>query len=154
MASSLGERVFYLALRLFLMKRIRRDFNAPLVPPRPADSSAAMIASAGLLLLAQQELSLKPANHTGANYWIDAALNVRRVALLYIPDTRLNTLIDQIISANTQLAWNPEWESLLSNGTVNNPANPPNNLTGIVYGDYYFVKNGNTLVEMGLATCS
>ncbi|EIN08034.1 d-4,5 unsaturated-glucuronyl hydrolase-like protein [Punctularia strigosozonata HHB-11173 SS5] len=109
------------------------DFNAPLGPPRPADSSAAMIASSGLLLLAQQELALKPANHSGATHWINAALN--------------------IISANTKLAWRPEWESLLLNGTVNNPTNPPNNLTGIVYGDYYFVKTGNTLVEMGLAKC-
>lgn len=32
----------------------------------------------------------------------------------------------------TNLAWRPEWQSLLANGTVNNPA--ANNLTGIVYG--------------------
>ena len=75
----------------------------------------------------------------------------------------------------TKLAWRPEWQSLLSNGTVNNPANPPNNLTGIVYGeqalryisyffssknvsasligDYYFVKAGNELLHMNLANC-
>lgn len=32
----------------------------------------------------------------------------------------------------TALAWRPEWQSLLANGTVNNPA--LNNLTGIIYG--------------------
>ena len=32
----------------------------------------------------------------------------------------------------TALAWRPEWQSLLANGTVNNPQ--LNNLTGIVYG--------------------
>jgi hypothetical protein len=52
------------------------DFNAPLVPPRPADSSAAMIAANGLLLLAQQEQSLIPANQTGASYYFDAAIKV------------------------------------------------------------------------------
>jgi hypothetical protein len=52
------------------------DFNAPLVPPRPADSSAAIIAANGLLLLAQQELSLNPANRSGASYYVDAAIKV------------------------------------------------------------------------------
>ena len=44
------------------------DFNAPLDPPRPADSSAAMIAANGLLLLARREESLYPANQIGASY--------------------------------------------------------------------------------------
>ena len=35
-----------------------RDFNAPLDPPRPADSSAAMIAANGMLLLAEQARSV------------------------------------------------------------------------------------------------
>ncbi len=52
------------------------DFNAPLVPPRPADSSAAMIAANGLLLLAQQERSLYPANQSGASYFANAAIKV------------------------------------------------------------------------------
>lgn len=55
-----------------------RDFNAPLNPPRPADSSAAMIAANGLLLLSQGELSLQPANKTGSDYYINAAIQVRR----------------------------------------------------------------------------
>ena len=44
-----------------------RDFNAPLDPPRPADSSAAMIAAAGLQILAATEKSLS--NTTGADRW-------------------------------------------------------------------------------------
>jgi rhamnogalacturonyl hydrolase YesR len=103
------------------------DFNAPLAPPpRPADSSAATIAVNGLLLLAQQETDA-----TAKQQWIDAALAI------------LNNI--------TKLAWNPSWQSLLSNGTVNWPAN--NFLTGIVYGDYYYIKAGNELVKMGLASC-
>ncbi|KAI0781386.1 d-4,5 unsaturated-glucuronyl hydrolase-like protein [Trametes elegans] len=105
------------------------DFNAPLDPPRPADSSAAMIAANALLLLADQEHSIL--NATGASYYIKHAI--------------------QILSANTKLAWRPAWQSLLANGTVNNPQQ--NNLTGIVYGDYYFIKAGNELVSRGLAGC-
>ncbi|EKM55948.1 glycoside hydrolase family 88 protein [Phanerochaete carnosa HHB-10118-sp] len=108
------------------------DFNAPLVPPRPADSSAAMIAANGLILLSQGELSLSPPNKTGSDFYVDTAI--------------------QIIANNTALAWRPSWQSLLANGTVNNPE--ANNLTGIVYGDYYFVKNANDLVDLGVATCN
>ncbi|KAJ6582824.1 glycoside hydrolase family 88 protein [Mycena sp. CBHHK59/15] len=97
------------------------DFNGPLVPaPRPADSSATTIAATGLLLLAKYETT--PA---AGQVWIDAAIN--------------------LLSHITTLAWKPSWESLLSNGTVNWPAN--NLLTGIVYA-------GNDLVSMGLAKCS
>ncbi|KAH9970363.1 d-4,5 unsaturated-glucuronyl hydrolase-like protein [Lactifluus volemus] len=108
------------------------DFNAPLVPPRPADSSAAMIAANGLLWLATQEQSLIPANFSGASRYIDAAI--------------------KILNDTTNSFWAPTWHSLLSNGTVNNPASPPNNLTGTIYGDYYFIKTGNDLVKRGLAS--
>lgn len=123
-----------------------RDFNAPLTPaPRPADSSAATIAVNALLLLAQQESA-----PDAKQKWIDGAL--------------------QILSNITALAWKPSWQSLLSNGTVNEPRN--NFLTGIVYGscflaifdrimipdlplgDYYYIKAGNELVTMGLANCT
>ena len=52
-----------------------RDFNAPLVPPRPADSSAAMIAANGMLLLAQQEHTIH--NFTGSAYYTASAIKVR-----------------------------------------------------------------------------
>jgi hypothetical protein len=55
---------------------INRDFNAPLDPPRPADSSAATIAATGLLLLSQMEMSLSPANTTGRDLWSGAAVKV------------------------------------------------------------------------------
>jgi hypothetical protein len=87
---------------------IHRDFNAPLTPPpRPADSSAATIAANGLLLLAQQETTA-----AARQMWTNSAL--------------------QILSNITTLAWRPSWQSLLSNGTVNEPVG--NLLTGIVYG--------------------
>ncbi|KZT11587.1 glycoside hydrolase family 88 protein [Laetiporus sulphureus 93-53] len=107
------------------------DFNAPLNPPRPADSSAAMIAVNGLILLANQEASLSPSNVTGSEYYLNAAV--------------------ELLRNNTALAWRPAWQSLLANGTVNNPEG--NNLTGIVYGDYFFVEAGNTLLSLGMLTC-
>lgn len=75
----------------------------------------------------------------------------------------------EILQNVTSLAWNPSWQSLLSNGTVNWPAN--NFLTGIVYGkftievfqdplftdstgDYYYITAANKLVQMGLAECN
>ena len=52
------------------------DFNAPLVPARPADSSAAMIAANGLLLLAEQEECVVPANKSAASYYRNATIQV------------------------------------------------------------------------------
>ena len=59
------------------------DFDAPLVPaPRPADSSAAMIAVNGILLLAEQEKAA--ANPIGSAYYTGAATKVSRCTdLLY-----------------------------------------------------------------------
>jgi hypothetical protein len=103
------------------------DFQAPLNPPRPADSSAAMIATNGLLLLARQEQVIS--NTSGAAYWTDAAMKVRRSSCSG-RWTRLDRA--QLFGDNVQFAWKPQWQSLLANGTVNNPAQ--NNLTGIIYG--------------------
>ncbi|KAI0747607.1 d-4,5 unsaturated-glucuronyl hydrolase-like protein [Daedaleopsis nitida] len=106
------------------------DFNAPLVPaPRAADTSAATIAVNGLLLLADREKAVL--NFTGSAYYEATA--------------------KKILADTTKFAWAPSWESLLSNGTVNNPVG--NNLTGIVYGDYYFIKAGNEFVSRHFTSC-
>ena len=52
-----------------------RDFNAP-VQGRSADSSAAMVAANAMMLISQGELSLQPANTTGANLYMNAAIEV------------------------------------------------------------------------------
>ncbi|KAK0210228.1 glycoside hydrolase family 88 protein [Desarmillaria ectypa] len=101
------------------------DFNAP-VANRPADSSAATIVATGLLLLSKLETDT-----TNKTKWSTAAINI------------LNNI--------TSLAWDPSWQSLLANGTVNKPAN--NYLTGTVYGDYYYIVAGNELISIGLAKC-
>jgi hypothetical protein len=53
------------------------DFNAPLIPARPADTSAAMIAVNGLLLLAKQEQSIEPTSQSGVSHYFHAAIEVR-----------------------------------------------------------------------------
>ncbi|KAH7104068.1 Six-hairpin glycosidase [Auriculariales sp. MPI-PUGE-AT-0066] len=105
------------------------DFDAPASPQPPADSSAAMIAAGGLQALATIEMSLW--NATGANTWMAGAQN--------------------LITQTATYAWNPSWQSLLSNGTRDNnaggvPASRSNN-TGLPYGDYFWIKNGNYLLE-------
>ena len=52
------------------------DFNAPLVPARPADTAAAMIAANGLVLLAQQEQCIIPTNESAVSYYLNAAIQV------------------------------------------------------------------------------
>ncbi|KAG8721611.1 hypothetical protein FRC08_011801 [Ceratobasidium sp. 394] len=110
------------------------DFDAPAVAGRPSDTSSATIAASGMLMLSRFEQAVS--NATGADYWANAAV--------------------RLLTATTSLAWReePNWDSLLSNGTVNNPAKPPNNNTGIVYGDYYYIRSGNELLSQGLMNCS
>jgi hypothetical protein len=103
------------------------DFQAP--TPAPADTSAAMVATSGMLLIAQQETAI--GNNTGATWWSNQAM--------------------KLYSDNVKFGWRSSWASLLANGTVNNPAS--NNMTGIIYDDYYMIAGGNTMVQMGLAQC-
>lgn len=49
-----------------------------------------MIAANGLILLSQGELSLQPANTTGANYYINAAIEVRMRAPSSLADDHPN----------------------------------------------------------------
>ncbi|GAA5842476.1 hypothetical protein JCM11251_007324 [Rhodosporidiobolus azoricus] len=107
------------------------DFNA--TPPTTLDTSASNIMASTLLLLSSFESSL--GNNTAAKIWSDSAL------------TLLSNVVEQGVT---------EWrgESIVGNGTVNNRANPPNNNTGIVYGDTYFLQSGNYLLKLGLANCS
>lgn len=62
-----------------------RDFDAPDDGTRTDDTSAAMIAATGMLLLSSLERSLSPANTTGADFWNNTAIEVHTPhAVLYI----------------------------------------------------------------------
>lgn len=105
------------------------DFDAP--EPASKDTSAAAIASTGFLYLYHAELSTS--NYTGAAFWRDSALTV------------LSRTADRYFQQS------PQWDAILSNGTSNHPSGKVD--SGIVYGDYYFVKAGNMLLNLGLASC-
>ncbi|KAH7104061.1 Six-hairpin glycosidase [Auriculariales sp. MPI-PUGE-AT-0066] len=113
------------------------DFDAPRSEglTTPADSSAAMIAAAALQVLAVAEMSV--GNTTGSNEWLSSS--------------------QMLISQTAGYAWKPSWQSLLSNGTRNNNvhADPDvhSNNTGLPYGDYFWVKGGNYLLETQQAEC-
>lgn len=114
-----------------------RDFNAPDDGQRPADTSAAMIVASAFLLLSNIESSQSPANSSGADYYKETAVqvcaerhNCPRSSYFYI-------LFPQLVNNATTSFWRSDWQSLLSNGTVNNRADPPINDTGIIYGRYH-----------------
>ncbi|KAM0748367.1 glycoside hydrolase family 88 protein [Meredithblackwellia eburnea MCA 4105] len=107
------------------------DFEAP--QPATLDSSSATIMASGLLFLS--EIETRRSNTSGATHWSDAAINL------------LGNTVTQALDGWTGV-------SVLGNGTVNNRATPPNNNTGIIYGDHFFVEAGNRLLKLGLANCT
>ncbi|GAA6027281.1 hypothetical protein JCM8097_002554 [Rhodosporidiobolus ruineniae] len=107
------------------------DFNA--TAPTTLDTSAATIMASSLLLLSSLEATL--GNETAAAHWSSSAV------------TLLSNVVDVAVKP-----WSGA--SIMGNGTVNNRADPPNNNTGIVYGDTYFLQAGNWLLSLGLANCT
>ncbi|KAG8718581.1 hypothetical protein FRC08_004949 [Ceratobasidium sp. 394] len=104
------------------------DFDAP-ASNRPADTSAAMITAEGLFILSAAETHV--GNSTGATYYQEKAV--------------------KLMTDNFKFAFKPTWDSILSNGTSNNPQNNKN--TGLIYGDFYALQAGNTMLKLGLASC-
>lgn len=104
------------------------DFDAP-VSNLPADTSAATIAAEGLFILAAAETST--GNATGADYYQQKAV--------------------KLMTDNFNFAFKPTWDSILGNGTSHNPAGNRN--TGLIYGDYYALQAGNSMLKLGLARC-
>ncbi|CAE6514882.1 unnamed protein product [Rhizoctonia solani] len=104
------------------------DFDAP-ASNRPADTSAATIAAEGLFILSAAEAH--SGNSTGAEYYKGKGV--------------------KLLADNFNFAFKPTWDSILSNGTSNVPQNNKN--TGLVYGDYYALQAGNTMLKLGLASC-
>ncbi|GAA5981661.1 hypothetical protein JCM10908_004556 [Rhodotorula pacifica] len=113
------------------------DFNAP--PPLTYDTSASTIAATAMLVLSSLEASRD--NVTGSDHWAQTAQTLL-----------INTIAVGMDETGTGQAWSGE--SILGNGTVNNRADPPNNNTGTIYGDSYFIHAGNHLLSLGLVNCT
>ncbi|KAF8751874.1 PhoX homologous domain, present in p47phox and p40phox [Rhizoctonia solani] len=88
------------------------DFDAPESNP-PADTSAATIAAEGLFILSAGEAHVQ--NTTGANYYSERAV--------------------KLLSDTFNFAFNPSWESILSNATSYYAIGDKN--IALIYGDYY-----------------
>ncbi|KAF8676944.1 PhoX homologous domain, present in p47phox and p40phox [Rhizoctonia solani] len=88
------------------------DFDAPESNP-PADTSAATIAAEGLFILSAAEAHVQ--NTTGANYYSERAV--------------------KLLSDTFNFAFNPSWESILSNATSYYAIGDKN--IALIYGDYY-----------------
>ena len=74
------------------------------------------------------------------------------------------TCIPKLLANTTASFWKPDWQSLLSNGTVNNHDTPQNNNTGIIYGgiayhlsydpsDLWTLQATITLSKLGTCCC-
>ncbi|CAE6421680.1 unnamed protein product [Rhizoctonia solani] len=97
----------------------QRDFDAPESNP-PADTSAATIAAEGLFILSAGEAHVQ--NTTGANYYSERAV--------------------KLLSDTFNFAFNPSWESILSDATSYYAIGDKN--IALIYGDYYALQARHT----------
>lgn len=136
------------------------DFYAPadsLLEPQPTDTSAAMIAAYGLLLIHKAVLA---EDQTESVYLATAVAIVAAVckkhmnqaAVATTTHTRLQVVEigdkqDSILGMQIG-----EGETILNGATINNFEHAPRRWAnhGLVYADYYFMLFGNKLLEMGL----
>ncbi|EON65997.1 hypothetical protein W97_05240 [Coniosporium apollinis CBS 100218] len=115
------------------------DFDAPM--PGPRDTSAALIAAYGMLLL-HNAIS-------GDTKYLEAALRiiagVIRISLAPEADFVRTSKGDEEVDLGGP-------ETIVLNATINNYEFAPRRWAdhGLVYADYYFLLIGNTLLQMGL----
>lgn len=116
------------------------DFDAPQLAPR--DTSAAMIAAYGMLLLFEAE--------PGDTKYHDAALRIASgvVKISLSPEAKFVAT-----SAGDNKVDLGDHDTILLHATINNYEFAPRRWAdhGLVYADYYFILFGNKLLEMNLA---
>ncbi|KAH7318863.1 Six-hairpin glycosidase-like protein, partial [Rhizoctonia solani] len=100
------------------------DFDAPQSNPSD-DTSAEAIAAEGLFIYQRRKLK----DTTGADYYYNQAL-----------------LVD-----NFKFAFKPTWDSILNNGTSYEKKGAKDG--GLIYGYYYALQAGNSMLKLGLASC-
>ncbi|KAK1530404.1 unsaturated glucuronyl hydrolase [Colletotrichum costaricense] len=131
------------------------DFDAPIQnaaePLR--DSSAAVIAANGMLVLSQSLKGIQ--EHALSRRFFDAAVEIVRDTLDYsLADEK-----SQFTRASSEAGLEVEdaiagrcFDGIIKHGTANNNENARRRYWnhGLVYGDYYLVDFGNRLLNMGL----
>ncbi|KAI6087343.1 glycoside hydrolase family 88 protein [Hypoxylon rubiginosum] len=136
------------------------DFQAPQDEPQPTDTSAAVIASYGLLLIHEAETS---AGRPSA-YLQHALRIIRAVCASYVNSpakfvahegsveaVELRSVDNQKTVAIT-VDMGEGAETILNGATINNYEFAPRRWAnhGLVYADYFFVLVGNKLLDMGI----
>jgi hypothetical protein len=140
------------------------DFDAPIDPTPPRDTSAGMIAANGMLLLHQTLLGAVRADEAarflaGVRRIVTDTLELSLAAKSAFADSAPNAAaaIDTyptVVEVNGRKEGDGEgaFDAILKNATANN-----NEFSckiykdhGLVYADYYFLELGNKLLRMGL----
>ncbi|GAB7354320.1 hypothetical protein MBLNU459_g4836t1 [Dothideomycetes sp. NU459] len=116
------------------------DFNAP--KPGPRDTSAALIAAYGMLLLHEHV-------KTDNDEYLHHALRIIGGVLQMSLAPRAGIDIDD--KGNETVNFGGP-ETILLNATINNYEYAPRRWAdhGLIYADYYFLLIGNTLLDMGI----
>lgn len=136
------------------------DFQAPRDKPQPTDTSAAMIASYGMLLIHEAE--------TGAgrpSAYLQRALRIIRAVCASHVNSPANFVArDSIVEAyglqsldnqravTVTVDMKEGTETILNGATINNYEFAPRKWAnhGLVYADYFFLLVGNKLLDMGI----
>ncbi|KAI0117506.1 glycoside hydrolase family 88 protein [Daldinia grandis] len=134
------------------------DFQAPRGEPQPTDTSAAMIASYGMLLIHEIETAAgrSSAYLQHALRIIEAvcASHVNRPAKFGLKEDFVETPELGSLSHQKMMAvdMGKGAETILNGATINNYEFAPRRWAnhGLVYADYFFLLVGNKLLEMGL----
>ncbi|KAL1870960.1 hypothetical protein Plec18167_007267 [Paecilomyces lecythidis] len=145
------------------------DFNAPVTKDIPRDTSAAMVAACGMLLLYK---ALR--NTSEGDYYLNHALKIvdsTVTKFLRPPTLRFRSTSSQsqceVYPAGcikqdasdgfdtlsvVDCAHSENHDTILDGATINNYEFAPRRWAnhGLVYADYYFILFGNMLLEMGL----
>jgi hypothetical protein len=136
------------------------DFCAPKDVPQPPDTSAAVIATYGLLLIHQAFLQMG----RESNYYERAINILKSVCKLHMnPITGFIASTSgiatvELVQTGSQTEITAEKndgpETILNGATINNYKFAPRIWAdhGLVYADYYFLLIGNKLLEMGAAS--
>jgi hypothetical protein len=147
------------------------DFDAPMDPKCPRDTSAGMVAAYGMLLIYK---ALKDIERDSATHYLRSTIRILEgtCSKFVTPTVAFTTA-----SSPTPLPTFPEslsdgagyqpgplglkedediTETILDGATINNYEFAPRQWAdhGLVYSDYYFMLLGNMLLEMGLVNVS
>lgn len=118
------------------------DFDAP--KPGPKDTSAALVAAYGMLLLYKHS----PWN---SDKYLEAAIRIINAVVGKSVKAGATITID---NANKEVVDLNGSDTIVLNATINNYEFAPRRWAdhGLVYADYFFLLVGNTLLDMGLAS--